>query len=62
MRLPLKRWLDNVAVGFAALLMVLAFVALIWFWAGATMTPGPARDYQCSVGNQRPFVCEEVFP
>lgn len=42
------------------MLIVLAILAFVWFWAGATMSEGPTRMYQCSVGNQRPFACKEL--
>lgn len=57
MRLSWRRWLDNLAVLTAEVLIVVAILFGLWLWAGATMEDGPARDYQCSVGNQTPGAC-----
>lgn len=43
--------------------MVVAGILLaVWLWAGATMHDGPARAYQCSVGNQETWVCDQPVP
>jgi ferric-dicitrate binding protein FerR (iron transport regulator) len=56
-QMPEWGWLEHIAV----VVMSAAILLAMWWWAGATMDDGLARDYQCSVGNQRPFVCDSII-
>ena len=48
-------WLERVATVF----VVIAILAGVWWWSGAPMHDGPARSYQCSVGNLKAWVCDQ---
>ena len=57
----MRKLLDDLIVYTAEALIVVAILAALWLWAGATMVGGPARTYQCSVGNQKPWVCDDII-